>query len=567
MTKFTDFGLTEPLLRALEQAGYETPTPIQAQAIPSVLEGRDLLGIAQTGTGKTAAFALPILHRLVTNKRRAPRKGCRALILSPTRELASQIAENFQAYACHLDLSVATIFGGVGYRPQVQKLARGVDVLIAAPGRLLDLIGSGNADLSGTEIFVLDEADQMLDLGFLPPIRKIAGQLSQRRQTLLFSATMPKEIAGLADSFLRRPVKVEVTPAATTVERVAQRIVFVDKAKKVALLGDVLGGDEMHRALVFTRTKRGADRVAKHLARMDFDVAAIHGNKSQNQRERTLHDFKQSKIQILVATDIAARGIDVDGITHVVNYDFPDVPEAYVHRIGRTARAGASGVAVSFCSNDDVDLLRAVEKVTGQRIVREDRRNDDALEELSDGQKDRRKRVSRGAGRRGGQAAAGRRKRPAKRGAAADGAAKAAGEPRPYDPLAAKPEGRPGKRRRPNAQRSEPKRDGTVAGVTAAAARVGRDDAPQGPKDQRSRDASKRSQTRSQANGYAPRKRQPPGDGTDRKPGRSSSKGGASRNVTANDNPGRGRRRKGGQGGNRRTKPGRPSGAPARAAV
>lgn len=549
MTKFTDFGLANPLLKALEQAGYETPTPIQAQAIPSVLEGRDLLGIAQTGTGKTAAFALPILHRLATNKRRAPRKGCRALILSPTRELASQIAENCQAYARYLDLSVATIFGGVGYRPQIQKLARGVDVLIAAPGRLLDLMDSGSANLSATEIFVLDEADQMLDLGFLPPIKKIAGQLSRKRQTLLFSATMPKEIAGLADSFLREPVKVEVTPAATTVERVSQRIVFVDKSKKVALLGDVLGGDDMHRALVFTRTKRGADRVAKHLARMDFDVAAIHGNKSQNQRERTLLGFKNSKIQILVATDIAARGIDVDGISHVVNYDFPDVPEAYVHRIGRTARAGASGIAVSFCSSDDMDLLRAVEKVTGQRIVREDRRNDDALEELSDGQKDRRKRASRGVGARGGEGVTRSRKRPGKR-----GAAPSSRESGPYDPLAAKAEGRPDKRRRPNRQRSQPKRDDNAVDVSGATRGERREDAPRKPKDHRGRSSAERTQ----GNGYAPRRRTP---------AKRSADDAAPGNVAANDNPARDRKRKRGRAGKGNAGSNRPAGGATRAAV
>lgn len=405
MTTFTDLGLAAPILKALDGEGYSTPTPIQEQAIPSVREGNDLLGIAQTGTGKTAAFALPILHRLNGNQQRPPRKGCRVLVLSPTRELASQIAQSFKVYGHFVAVSVATVFGGVGYNPQIRALSKGVDVLIATPGRLIDLIDQGHAELGGTEIFVLDEADQMLDLGFLKPIKRIASQLSSRRQTLFFSATMPKEIAGLANAFLKDPVKVTVTPAATTVERIAQKVIHVDKQRKIALLGETLSGDGIHRALVFTRTKRGADKVAKHLTAMDFTASAIHGNKSQSQRERALDGFKKSKVQILVATDIAARGIDVDAVSMVVNYDLPEVPEAYVHRIGRTARAGASGIAISFCAADDKHLLRQIERVTRQRIDSEDRQGDDTLVAASDGQKDRKTRAEVERSRRGGRGA------------------------------------------------------------------------------------------------------------------------------------------------------------------
>ena len=379
MTSFTDLRLAEPLLKALNDEGYQTPTPIQAQAIPPVMEGRNLLGIAQTGTGKTAAFALPILHRLAADRRPAPRKGCRVLVLSPTRELCSQIADSFRAYGRHLGISVAVVFGGVGHRPQVQALARGVDVLVAAPGRLLDLMDQRAADLSGTEIFVLDEADQMLDLGFVKPIRRIVSHLSHRRQNLFFSATMPREISGLADELLNDPVKVSVAPVATTAERVRQRVIHIEAGKKRALLAELLADPEMKRTLVFTRTKRGADRVARHLEGGGTKVAAIHGNKSQRQREIALEDFKRSRIDVLVATDIAARGIDVDLVSHVINYELPEVPEAYVHRIGRTARAGASGIAISLCDVDERDQLRAIERLTRQQIPNEDRRNDTSI--------------------------------------------------------------------------------------------------------------------------------------------------------------------------------------------
>lgn len=371
VTTFSKLGLDAVLLKALDAEGYETPTPIQARAIPSVLEGRDLLGIAQTGTGKTAAFALPIVHRLLAEKRQPLRKGCRALILSPTRELATQIAESFKTYGRFAGLSVTTVFGGVGANPQIRALSRGVDVVVATPGRLLDHIGTGLCDLSGTEILVLDEADQMLDLGFVKPIRTIVAKTSRRRQTLFFSATMPREIAVLADEFLDDPVSVRVTPVATTADRIEQRVLLVDRAHKPAILAKLLENHDMVRTLVFTRTKRGADRVAKSLTQHGMKVRAIHGNKSQNQRQQALEAFKASKVQVLVATDIAARGIDISQVSHVINYDLPEVPESYVHRIGRTARAGLTGEAISLCDGSERKLLRDIERVTKQTIPSE----------------------------------------------------------------------------------------------------------------------------------------------------------------------------------------------------
>ncbi len=378
-TTFTDLGLAKPLLQALATEGYETPTPIQAQAIPLVMKGTDLLGIAQTGTGKTAAFALPILHRLAADRKQAIRRGCRVLVLSPTRELATQIAESFRAYGKNLGMSVAVVFGGVKYGPQVKAMAPGVDVLVATPGRLLDHMGEKVIDLSATEYFVLDEADQMLDLGFFKPIRQVASKLPHRRQNLFFSATMPTEIAKLAADLLNNPSRVEVTPQATTVEKIKQQILFVETARKRALLSELFSDPTWTRTLIFTRTKHGADKVAAYLEAGGVEAAAIHGNKSQGQRERALAAFKDGRVRALVATDIAARGIDVDGVTHVVNFDLPYVPEAYVHRIGRTARAGASGVAVAFVADDERNLLKAIEKVTRQRIPSWDRRNDKAL--------------------------------------------------------------------------------------------------------------------------------------------------------------------------------------------
>jgi ATP-dependent RNA helicase RhlE len=379
LTQFSNLGLTAPILKALDAEGYAVPTPIQAQAIPIVMAGRDLLGIAQTGTGKTAAFALPILHKLAANRVPAPRKGCRVLVLSPTRELATQIAESFRTYGRQLNVRVAVVFGGVGHRPQVQALAHGVDVLVATPGRLLDHVGDRSIVLATTEIFVLDEADQMLDLGFVKPIRRIVAALPHKRQSLFFSATMPREIGALANELLRDPAKVSVAPSATTVESVSQRVIHVESSKKRALLKELFADQKISRALVFTRTKRGADRVAHYLETAGVRVAAIHGNKSQRQREQALEAFRTAHVRVLVATDIAARGIDIDQVSHVVNYELPDVAESYVHRIGRTARAGAAGAAISLCDAGELDQLREIERVTRQRIPSQDRRNDASL--------------------------------------------------------------------------------------------------------------------------------------------------------------------------------------------
>ena len=383
MNSFNDLGLAKPLLKALTEEGYTQPTPIQMQAIPTVLTGRDLLGIAQTGTGKTAAFALPILQRLAADPRPAPRRGCRVLVLSPTRELASQIADSFRVYGRHMGFSVAVVFGGVKYGPQVKALAAGVDILVATPGRLIDHINEKVANLSGVEVFVLDEADQMLDLGFLPPIRKVVATLPKQRQNLFFSATMPGEIGKLADELLVNPARVSVAPAATTVSKVDQRLLFIEAERKRQLLAELFVDARMDRALVFTRTKRGADRVAKYLEAAGISAASIHGDKSQGQRERALASFKKGEVKALVATDIAARGIDIDAVSHVVNYELPNVPEAYVHRIGRTARAGAAGVAISFCSNDERALLKDIQKLTRQTIPSFDRRNDRTLGALA----------------------------------------------------------------------------------------------------------------------------------------------------------------------------------------
>jgi ATP-dependent RNA helicase RhlE len=395
LTEFKDLGLNASILEALTSKGYTQPTPIQLQAIPGVMEGRDLLGIAQTGTGKTAAFALPILHRLAANRKPAPKRGCRALVLSPTRELATQIAESFKAYGSKLGFSVATIFGGVGHGPQRQALARGVDVIVAAPGRLLDHLSERDADLSQIEIFVLDEADQMLDMGFIVPIRQIVKHLPKKRQNLFFSATMPQDIGKLAGELLNDPVKVSVAPQATTAERVNQQVMFIEAGRKRGLLTELFSKPEFSRVLVFTRTKRGADKVARILEGGGVTASAIHGNKSQAQRERALADFKAGKVRALVATDIAARGIDVSAVTHVVQYELPDVPEQYVHRIGRTARAGTDGSAVAFCAADETSLLRDIERVTRQKIPSVDRRNDAALAQLSANANEDEKRTAR----------------------------------------------------------------------------------------------------------------------------------------------------------------------------
>jgi ATP-dependent RNA helicase RhlE len=354
------------LLRALASEGYHTPTPIQAQAIPPLLLGRDLLGCARTGTGKTAAFALPILDRLA--RATAARAGARALVLTPTRELAAQVAASFCTYGKYLRFRCATIYGGVGQEPQVQALRRGVDVIIATPGRLLDLMEQGHVRLGGIEVLVLDESDRMLDMGFIQPIRRVLAALPRVRQTLLLSATMPTEIAALASAILVDPARIAVDPASTLVEGVSQRVLFVERSAKPALLREVLRDPAASRVLVFTRTKHGANRVAQHLERAGIATAAIHGNKTQGARQRALADFKDARVRVLVATDIAARGIDVDGITHVINLDVPNEPESYVHRIGRTARAGAAGVALSFCDGEERSYLRAIERLTGRRL-------------------------------------------------------------------------------------------------------------------------------------------------------------------------------------------------------
>jgi ATP-dependent RNA helicase RhlE len=374
LTNFDEFGLAAPILRAVMAAGFATPTPIQAKAIPTILAGRDLVGIAQTGTGKTAAFALPILHLLAGQPRKVPRGGCRVLVLSPTRELASQIADSFRTFGQGLDLSIAVVFGGVAHGPQLRALAGGVDILVATPGRLIDHIGTGAALLGTTEFLVLDEVDQMFDLGFLKPLRRIVGQLPRQRQNLFFSATMPEEISMLARELLNNPVAVSVAPAATAGDRIRQQVLLVEAPDKHDLLVGLFADEAMARTIVFTRTKHGADKVARHLELAGVTVCAIHGNKSQSQRERSLSAFRAGRAQALVATDIAARGIDVDGVTHVVNFDLPEIAENYVHRIGRTARAGADGVAFSLCANAETGLLRAIEKLTRQRLPMVDRR-------------------------------------------------------------------------------------------------------------------------------------------------------------------------------------------------
>ncbi len=364
MTTFASFGLAQPLTKALAAKGYENPTPIQVQAIPPVLDGRDLCGIAQTGTGKTAAFALPSLDYLARNAGMTPKRSARVLVLSPTRELAAQIAQSYRDYGRFMNLRVATVFGGVPIARQIKDLVHGVDVLVATPGRLLDLIDQRALHLKGVEVFVLDEADQMMDLGFIHSLRRVHGLLPQVRQTLFFSATMPKAIADLGAAFLDNPVKVSVTPAATTAERVRQLVTFVDQKEKPALLVHSLKAQEIDRALVFTRTKHGADRVVRQLAACGISAAAIHGNKSQAQRTTALQAFRDGRVRILIATDIAARGIDVSGVSHVFNYELPNVADQYVHRIGRTARAGAEGIALSFCAPDEKSYLRDIERLT-----------------------------------------------------------------------------------------------------------------------------------------------------------------------------------------------------------
>ncbi|WP_340148544.1 DEAD/DEAH box helicase [uncultured Sneathiella sp.] len=368
MTKFTDLGLNQSVLRAVEEGGYETMTPIQQQAIPAVLNGKDLIAIAQTGTGKTAAFSLPLIQKLLTGEGKRTARGARALILAPTRELAMQISENIRAYGQYLHLKTALIFGGASAKPQIKAMTAGVDILIATPGRLLDLMNQRHVNLGNVEYLVLDEADRMLDMGFIRDIQKIIAQLPTKRQTLLFSATMPTSVEKLANSILTHPIRIEVAPAATTAEKVAQHVLMVPKGRKRELLAHVLKDESLSRVLIFTRTKHGANRVSRQLEQLGISSAAIHGNKSQNARQKALNEFRAGETRALVATDVAARGIDVDGVTHVINFEIPNEPESYVHRIGRTARAGATGSSLSFCDHEERAYLKDIEKSIRQPV-------------------------------------------------------------------------------------------------------------------------------------------------------------------------------------------------------
>jgi len=368
MITFKNLGLIAPIQKAVEELGYENPTPIQQQAIPQILDRKDILGCAQTGTGKTAAFAIPILQLLESQKNQNQRKNIKALIVTPTRELAIQIDESFSQYGKYLPYKHAVIFGGVKQTPQVGKLRNGVDILVATPGRLLDLIGQDIISLKDIEYFVLDEADRMLDMGFIHDIKKLLKILPQKRQNLFFSATMPKPIQELANSILHQPVKVEVTPESTTAETIQQKIYYVDKENKIRLLHDLIKSQIKESVLVFTRTKFGADKLVKALAKLKITGAAIHGNKSQNARQNALNNFKNKKIQVLVATDIAARGIDIDLLKYVINFEIPNIPETYVHRIGRGGRAGAEGIAISLCDIDEKEYVKDIQKTIGMKI-------------------------------------------------------------------------------------------------------------------------------------------------------------------------------------------------------
>ncbi len=368
MSNFNDLNLAEPILKTIIEQGYEKATPVQMQTIPALIDGNDVLGVAQTGTGKTAAFSLPLLHRLSLVNVKAKSKKPRALILAPTRELAMQIGNSIKIYGKHLHLRTAIVFGGSPIRPQIQNLNKGVHILVATPGRLLDLKRQGHVELDNVEVFVLDEADRMLDMGFIDDIKLISAAMPKERQTVLFSATMPRSLKGLVDSLLNNPVRVEVEQAATTAKNIEQKVLFVQKDKKMTLLNELLAQEDKKRVLVFTRTKANADKVIKNLIQNDVRAAVIHGDKQQRVRERALKNFAFGKIRVLVATDVAARGIDVDNITHVINYELPNEPDSYVHRIGRTGRAGASGIAISFCDLEERNYLRSIERVIKQDI-------------------------------------------------------------------------------------------------------------------------------------------------------------------------------------------------------
>ena len=372
MKDFKNLKLIPTIVENLENKGYEAPTPIQSKSIPALLEGKDLLGIAQTGTGKTAAFSIPILNRLGRNRIKIKKNHVRSLILTPTRELASQIEDNIKIYGNKLNLSSAVIFGGVGKQPQITKLNRGLDILIATPGRLLDLMSDGHIKYEQLEVFVLDEADRMLDMGFFYDVKRVIAKLPKKKQSLFFSATMPPDIAKLASSILLKPVRVEVTPQATTVEKIEQKLYKVERENKPSLLESVLEDKSIQSVLIFSRTKHGADRIVKKLERAGIKAAAIHGNKSQGAREKALGSFKAGEIRALVATDIAARGIDIPQVSHVINYNIPEDAENYVHRIGRTGRAGRSGVSITFCDASEVKLLKSVEKLIKMKIPVDD---------------------------------------------------------------------------------------------------------------------------------------------------------------------------------------------------
>jgi ATP-dependent RNA helicase RhlE len=368
---FNELGLTSSIQKALTAEGYTDPTPIQSKVIPVMMAGNDIVGIAQTGTGKTAAFVLPLLNRIAERKERPDAKHCSALILAPTRELASQIAESVRTYGRFMQVSVTVVVGGVKPFSQIKALGKGVDIVVATPGRLLDHMNTGVVHLKHTHTVVLDEADQMMDLGFMPAIRKILAKLPKERQTALLSATMPKQIRSLANDFLKSPTEISVAPTSRPIERITQKVIHLDRNHKRSTLTNLLKSKDVERAIVFTRTKRGADKVSDHLEKAGLNSAAIHGNKSQSQRERVLDAFKRGRVNILVATDIAARGIDIDDVSHVINFELPNVPEAYVHRIGRTARAGKSGIAISLCEHAERGLLRDIERLTGNTIERD----------------------------------------------------------------------------------------------------------------------------------------------------------------------------------------------------
>lgn len=458
--RFEDLGLSQPVLQALDLKGYTQPTPIQAQAIPPVLEGRDLMGIAQTGTGKTAAFMLPSIDRLREADKQTPFKSCRMLVLAPTRELAGQIADSAKDYGALAGLKVHSIVGGTSVNKDRNKLHRGTDILVATPGRLLDLIDQKAFNLNGVEILVLDEADQMLDLGFIHALRRISQLVPEDRQTLFFSATMPKQIQELVGKYCRNPVKVSVTPESTTAERIDQYLFMVQQDEKQTLLELILSGrhrvpGEIERVLIFTRTKHGADRVVKKLGQRGLHANAIHGNKSQPQRERALGEFRSAKTPILIATDVAARGIDIPGVSHVINYELPNVPEQYVHRIGRTARAGRDGIAIAFCAEDERDYLKDIRKKTDaefERLALPDNFRA-VVEGVGPTKREQKPKLARPKVRPTGDAAA-RKPKPKQKHAARkgrpQGTASASGEGRPQ---AAKAGGQRNRRRRSGARR------------------------------------------------------------------------------------------------------------------